>query len=87
MKVADGVIATSELYKRTLTTAKPAMATDAFQRIVAQKQEANIQFLIQQANLRKSELQNNSVQEFVRLLNDIAQNQEGLTLLPMVATR
>ncbi len=80
VKVADGVIATSELYKRTLTTAKPAMATDAFQRIVAQKQEANIQFLIQQANLRKSELQNNSVQEFVRLLNDIAQNQEGLDL-------
>ncbi len=80
VKVADGVIATSELYKRTLTTAKPAMATDAFQRIVAQKQEANIQFLIQQAKLRKSELQNNSVQEFVRLLNDIAQNQEGLDL-------
>ena len=80
VKVADGVIATSELYKRTLTTAKPAMATDAFQRIVAQKQEANIQFLIQQANLRKSELQNNSVQEFVRLLNDIAKNQEGLDL-------
>ena len=67
IKVADGVIATSELYHRTLTSAQPSVAADAFQRVVEQKQEANIKFLIQQAELRKSELQNNSVQEFVNM--------------------
>ena len=80
VKVADGVLATSELYKRTLTTAQPALAQDAFQRIINQKQEANVKFLINQANLRRTELQNNSVQEFVRLLSDIAANQETLRL-------
>ncbi|MCR4914407.1 MAG: tetratricopeptide repeat protein [Prevotella sp.] len=80
VKVADGVIATSELYKRTLATAQPALAQDAFQRIINQKQDANVRFLINQANLRRSELQNNSVQEFVRLLNDIAANQETLRM-------
>jgi len=80
VKVADGVVATSELYKRTLATAQPALAMDGFQRIINQKQDANVKFLINQANLRRSELQNNSVQEFVRLLSEIAQDQEGLRL-------
>ena len=80
VKVADGVLSTSELYKRTLTSAQPALAQDAFQRIINQKQDANVKFLINQANLRRSELQNNSVQEFVRLLNEIANDQEGLRL-------
>ena len=80
VKVATGVLATSELYKQSLTTASPALAKDGFQRIVKQEQEANIKFLIGQAQLRKSELQNNSVQEFVRLLKDIAAKQETLRL-------
>ena len=80
VKVADGVIATSELYKRTLATAQPARALDGFQRIINQQQEANVKFLIGQANLRRSELQNNSVQEFVRLLNEIAADQESLVI-------
>ena len=80
VKVADGVIATSELYKRTLASAQPARALDGFQRIINQKQEANVQFLIGQASLRRSELQNNSVQEFVRLLGEIAADQEKLVL-------
>ena len=80
VKIANGVVATAELYKQTLATASPALAKDDFQRIVQQEQEANIKFLIGQANLRKSELQNNSVQEFVRLLKDIAAKQETLRL-------
>ena len=80
VKVADGVIASSELYKATLTQALPNMSTNNFQRIIKQEQEANIKFLIGQANLRKSELQNNSVQEFVRLLKEIVADQEGLRL-------
>jgi Flp pilus assembly protein TadD len=80
IKVADGVIATSELYHRTLTSAQPSEAADAFQRVVEQKQEANIKFLIQQAELRKSELQNNSVQEFVNLLKRISGDRDNLML-------
>ena len=80
VKVATGVISTSELYKRTLATAQPALAQDGFQRIISQQQQANVQFLISQANLRRSELRNNSVQEFVRLLGDIVQNQQTLAL-------
>ena len=80
VKVAEGVIATSELYKNTLKSAQAAIAPDAFQRINAQKQEASVKFLIQQANLRKSELKNNSVQEFVRLLQQINNDREGLNL-------
>ena len=80
VKVADGIIATSELYKKTLVTASPAQAADTYQRITKKKQEANIKFLIQQATLRKSELKNNSVQEFVRLLSEINSDHEKLAL-------
>lgn len=80
VKVATGVIATSELYKRTLASTQGATAQDAFQRVIEQKQEANVKFLIGQAQLRKSELQNNSVKEFVRLLAEIAKDQEGKVL-------
>ena len=80
VKVADGIIATSELYRHTITTAQAAVATDAYQRITKKKQEANIKFLIQQANLRKSELKNNSVKEFVKMLKQINDDREGLNL-------
>ena len=80
VKVAEGVIATSELYHRTLTTAQPAVAPDAFQRVITMKQQANVKFLISQAELRKSELQNNSVKEFVSLLKRISAERENLVL-------
>ena len=80
VKVADGVIATSELYKRTILTAQAAIAPDAYQRITKKKLDANIKFLIQQAKLRKSELKNNSVQEFVRMLKQINNDREKLNL-------
>ena len=80
VKVATGVLATGELYKKTLKSAQSAIAPDAFQRITAQKQQASVNFLIQQATLRQSELKNNSVQEFVRLLEQINNDREGLNL-------
>lgn len=80
VQVATGVIATSELYKRTLMSDGGCMAPDSFERVKAQKQEANIRFLINQANLRKSELKNNSVTEFVRLLKKINQDRKGLNI-------
>ena len=80
VKIADGVIATSELYHQTVKTASPCVAQDAFQRITEQKLDANVKFLIQQAELRQSELQSNSVQDFVKLLQQIARDQENLNL-------
>ena len=80
VKVANGVIATSELSGRTVRQAQASVSQDAYQRIIEHKQEANIKFLIQQANLRKSELKNNSVQEFVEMLKKINADKEGLNL-------
>ncbi len=80
VKVGHGVVATSELYKQTLKNTQACIAPDAFQRVTSQKQEANIKFLIQQANLRQSELKNNSVAEFVKLLERINADREGLML-------
>ena len=80
MKVANGVIATSELYKKTMMNAGACIAPDTFQRVNAKKQEANVKFLINQANLRKSELKNNSVAEFVNLLKRINADKEGLAI-------
>ena len=80
VKVANGVIATSELYKKTLASESGIIAPDIFQRVNEKKQEANIKFLINQANIRKSELKNNSVQEFVEMLKKINADREGFNI-------
>ena len=77
VKVADGVLSTSELVKRTLATASTAYAADNFQRIVKQKQEANIQFLVNQAIIRTGELKSVSVQQFLSTLRDIQADTEA----------
>ena len=71
VKVVDGVIATSELVKRTLKSASTSYAQDNFQRIIKKKQEANIQFLINQAKIRTGEIKSVSVQDFLATLKDI----------------
>ena len=80
VKVATGVISTSEFYKKTLASDGACIAPDSFQRVKAQKQEAEIKFLINQANLRKSEMKNNSVKEFVQMLKKINRDREGLNI-------
>ena len=77
VKVADGVIATSELVKNTLANANPANAEDAFQRVIKQAKQANIMFLIQQANIRASELNSDIIKEFNLLVKDINADQKG----------
>ena len=66
VKVADGVIATSEL--ANADKVKPAIAADAFQRIINETRDADIMFLIQQANIRANQLKSD---EMVALNNDI----------------
>ena len=80
LKLADGVLATGELYRMTMSSARSATSSFAFERTIAQKQEANIRFLIQQAELRKSELKSGSVQEFVNLLKRINAENQNLSL-------
>ncbi len=64
VKIADGVISTSELINNTLNNANTALGEDAFQRIIKDAHQANIMFLIQQANLRASELKSASMKDF-----------------------
>ncbi|MGM9620819.1 MAG: tetratricopeptide repeat protein [Bacteroidaceae bacterium] len=78
VKIGYGVIATSQLLNRCDITA--ATAPDAYQRIIAQKQEANIKFLINQATLRASELNNVSVKDLGKILKEINDNNETRAL-------
>ncbi len=66
VKVADGIIATAAL--ADAGTVDPATAADKFQRIINEKYSADIHFLINQANLRESELKSDEV---LRLNRDI----------------
>ena len=78
VKIADGVIATSEL--PTVSSANAAYAADAFQRIIKQAQQANIMFLIQQANLRASELKSDSLKAFNKKVVEVAGDTKNYKL-------
>ena len=80
LKVDYGVIATAELYRRTIRQGGACLALDSFQRVINKQQEANVKFLINQANLRSNELKNNSVKEFVAMLKRINADCEGLAI-------
>lgn len=78
VKIGYGVLSTSELLKRCPITASTAQ--DAFQRVIEQKHEASIKFLIGQANLRSSELSNVGIQDMVKILKEINDMQEERAL-------
>ena len=73
IKIADGVIATSAL--ANAATANPAVGADKFQRIIKEAYDANILFLIQQAELRSNELSKGELKDWkdrVKKANDAA---------------
>ena len=78
VKVADGVIATSEL--PTAASANASYANDAFQRIIKQAQEANIMFLIQQANLRNNQLNSEEMKEFHKKVAEVNADTKNFKL-------
>ena len=80
LKVGYGVLATGDLVRGTIANANPALAPDAYQRVIRQRQEAQIKYLVNQANIRASELKTTSIQDFVRILKEINDNQETLRL-------
>ncbi len=82
VKIADGVIATSELLNTNQVTpaiasANTSSSVDAYQRIVEQKQEAQIKFLIQQANVRASELKTDEMKAFADKIADVKADSTG----------
>lgn len=75
VKIGEGVIATSEL--ADAATANAAIAADKFQRIIKEAHDANIMFLIQQAELRSKELKKGEIADWKDLVKnaDEAPNQ------------
>lgn len=68
LKIADGVVATAGLVDAL--TASPAVAPDAYQRIIKETYDADIMFLIQQAQLRSSELNSTNLAAWKDLVKD-----------------
>lgn len=67
-KVADGVISTAKL--AVAEDVKPQVTADKFQRIIQEVQEADIKFLIQQTNLRNSELKSQEMKDLHAAIKD-----------------
>lgn len=80
VKVANGVIATSTLVQQTAKSTTPQMAADKYQYAIKQTQQAQIKYLINQANIRNSEIKTTSVTDFLRTLKNIKNDQKGLML-------
>ncbi len=82
VKIADGVMATSQLAALDASEISPALAPDNFERITYENTDADILFLIQQAQLRNTELTKENVQEFNEKLKEArhAQNKEVSSL-------
>ncbi len=74
MKVADGVVATAKLAQAQ--DVKPQITADKFQRIIQEMQEADIRFLIQQSNLRNSELKTQEMKDLQAAIKDADQDEK-----------
>ena len=72
IKVADGVVATAALASAASTN--PAQAPDQFQRIIKEVHDANIMFLIQQAELRSSELNSSELAKWKEIIKEADSN-------------
>lgn len=80
VKIGYGILATSDLLGRCLDGANAAVAPDQFQRVIQQKQEASIKFLIAQSKIRTSELESVSIKDLVTILRQINDDTEGRAL-------
>ncbi|GAT61862.1 tetratricopeptide repeat protein [Paludibacter jiangxiensis] len=75
VKVADGVIATSTLAAVDGDNLDAPIVNDKFQRIIKEKHDANIMFLIQQANIRKGELKKEELVSLVQKIQAAKENE------------
>lgn len=76
VKVGEGIIATSTL--ASAATVTPALAKDKFQRVINEKYNADIRFLINQANIRKDQINSKGYVDLSKRLQEAneAANQE-----------
>lgn len=75
VKVADGVVATSQLITTGSDELSAVLIPDKFQRVIQEKQEADILFLIQQSNLRKSETNKSDIVSLTKKIKDVKESQ------------
>ena len=80
VKIADGVIATGELYSETAKSANAATSADAYQRIIKQAQDANIMFVIQQANVRSSETGSDAIKALKESMKNYAADTKNYAI-------
>ena len=80
VKIADGVISTAELYAETAQNANTALSTDSYQRIIKQAQDANIMFVIQQANVRSSETNSDAVKALKDAMKNYAADTKNYAI-------
>lgn len=73
VKVANGVVATATLADAGTVT--PAIAPDKFQKVINEKYTADIKFLINQTNVRASELRQQALKDLHKTVKD-AQTDE-----------
>lgn len=66
--VADGVVSTATL--ATVGSVNPALGADKFQRIIAEKYDADIMFLINQANIRDNQLRTDAMVNLNKQIDD-----------------
>jgi Flp pilus assembly protein TadD len=74
LKIADGVMVTDELAEAQDN--KTAATPDKFQRIIQELTEADIKFLIQQANLRSSETKSEAVKALQAAIKDANKDEK-----------
>ena len=92
VKIADGVLATGEILstaqnsKYTVAASTPSQSTDKFQRIIKQAKEANIMFLIQQANVRANQLKTDEMNALNEQMGNIVADTKNLALTNVEVT-
>lgn len=79
VKIADGVLATSELISTDPSEIGATLIPDKFQRIIKEIQEADIMFLIQQSALRSSETNSEDVVALTQKIKE-AKDAENLEI-------
>ncbi|MBP3587251.1 MAG: tetratricopeptide repeat protein [Paludibacteraceae bacterium] len=74
VKIADGVVTTPKL--ASAKDVKTQIVADKFQRIIQEMQEADIMFLIQQSNLRNSELKSQQMNDLHAAIKEADANEK-----------
>lgn len=96
VKIADGVIATSQLVYNTLNSTDPSNASnsfdalppsdkDAFQKKMSSAKEADIKFLIQKAELRASQLKSDQLKDLNTTVKDAQKTGKTIDNLEVAA--